>query len=373
MREESDWQELFGELDIEHYLETEGVRYRRTFGAKGTQLNMRECPVCGGKGWKVYINAETGLGNCFHGSCGQTFNKGSLVRALMSSEGSEVSWFEVRKQIEQFLARNGWRPKRKPSKEKLSNGRVSLPANVSIPYKENNLPYLKARGISSSVAKAFDLRFCAKGYYSYSFDGMTIRQDYSNRVLIPVYDLEGVMVNFQGRDITGAANEKYLFPPGLAGTGRFLYNGHRARGARTLLVGEGAFDTIALEMAIAGQQDFRSVAAVGTFGKHLSGVLNPDAEFKLPDDQCQVSELIKLKAEGLEELVFMWDGERKARNDAVKAGLFLRRLGFKCRLGVLPDDKDPNEVAPEVIREAYWRAEQIDPIRVAKWKAAKLI
>ncbi len=79
------------------------------------------------------------------------------------------------------------------------------------------------------------------------------------RLLIPVYDLDGKLVTFQGRDIIGDQDAKYLFPPALPGTGRFLYNGHNAVRARRIAMGEGAFDVFSLKAAIDGESDLRDI------------------------------------------------------------------------------------------------------------------
>jgi DNA primase len=99
-----------------------------------------------------------------------------------------------------------------------------------------------------------------------------LSKHYNRRVLIPIYDLDGKLVSFQGRDITGTAEKKYLFPPGYArATGEHLYNGHNVIGRPSdVVVGEGAFDVIAIKVAFDADPTLRDVVPVGTFGKHLS-------------------------------------------------------------------------------------------------------
>ena len=70
-----EFQELSEALDLETWLQNEGVSFRAVQGSRGRQFNCLECPVCGKRDWKVYLHAETGLGNCFSGSCEQKFNK----------------------------------------------------------------------------------------------------------------------------------------------------------------------------------------------------------------------------------------------------------------------------------------------------------
>jgi DNA primase len=62
----------------------------------------------------------------------------------------------------------------------------------------------------------------------------------------------------------------------------------------------------------------------------------------------------------------MWDGERKATQDAVKAALEVRQHGLVARIAFLPKDKDPNEVSADIVRAAFWRAEVLSPMTAAK-------
>ncbi len=78
MRSKEEFREMMESVDMEEWLSHEGVEYRNTRGTKGEQLNVRTCPSCGKDEWKVYLNAETGLGNCFSGSC----PKGSFATLL---------------------------------------------------------------------------------------------------------------------------------------------------------------------------------------------------------------------------------------------------------------------------------------------------
>ncbi|WEU67317.1 DNA primase [Xanthomonas phage JGB6] len=38
--------------------------------------------------------------------------------------------------------------------------------------------------------------------------GRKMRQDYSNRIIIPIFDLDGNLKSFQGRDTTGEAEKR---------------------------------------------------------------------------------------------------------------------------------------------------------------------
>ncbi|MCY1558860.1 hypothetical protein D9M68_958340 [compost metagenome] len=86
-----------------------------------------------------------------------------------------------------------------------------------------------------------------------------------------------------------------------------------------------------------------------------------------------MAKLMTLKEEGLKIVTFMWDGEKQAIDDAIEAALLCRRHGLTARVAILPEDKDPNEVPPEVVRQAFWRAETVTPATAAKLKLARRV
>lgn len=341
---DAELREILDSVDIESYLDTEGLDYRPAQGSSGAQLNLRECPKCGGSKWKVYIGADSGLGNCFHGDCEAKFNKFSFIRAHMGD-------MEVRKFIDYLkgvAASQGWRPPRKRSVATNTETAIKLPAHHKLPINGRNLAYLASRDVSIDLANYFGLLYCHEGKYWYDYEGQRKRQIYDGRIIIPVFDMDGEMVTFQGRDITGTAEKKYLFPSGIASTGAHLYNIQNASGVKRAVIGEGAFDVIAIKRALDEDPTTRDIVALGSFGKHLS--------HGSPNGSDQIGKLIKLKALGLEEVTFMWDGEPQALEDACDAALMVRQVGLIARIAILPAGRDPNEVAPSVVRAAYWKA-----------------
>jgi DNA primase len=233
-------QDMLAALDIEEWLNRQGIRYRVTRGARGTQLNVCECPCCGGAHYKVYINRETGLGNCFHGDCEKRFNKWSFIRASLG----EIPTPEVINHIREVVREQGWRPSSSHRAAMAVNlaTKLILPESAALPVDGRNLRYLDNRGVPGDIARYFNLRFSQRGVFRYSApEGGMRTQDYAMRVIIPVFDLNGDLVSFQGRDITGKAEKKYLFPPGFAATGSHLYNGHNViragRAAKHAVIG----------------------------------------------------------------------------------------------------------------------------------------
>lgn len=333
-------QELIEHVDMEDYLAVEGINYKITPGTSGVQLNLKECPRCGGSSWKVYLNMDTGLGNCFHGSCaGESgFNKFTYIRHHLGFPPAR----DVIKHIKTYALESGWRPKRKKAVTVNNDVDITLPQSMELPIKGKfNLQYLADRGFDITLSKFFGWRYCHVGNFPYKdLEGKDLTQDYSRRVIIPVYDLEGNLRTFQGRDITGESERRYLFPPGLAGTGRYIYNAHNCIGLEHIVLGEGAFDVAATKQALDTRIEYRQIGCAGTFGKHLSNM----------DGVSQLSTLQTMKALGLKTVTFMWDGDNSSIDHACEAALLVRSVGLKARVAMLPIDKDPNECSvPEVI------------------------
>lgn len=334
--------ELLNRLDIEDYLDSAGIEYRPTHGRSGPQLNLKECPACGADKWKVFINAESGLGNCFSGSCEKHFNKFSLIQAVTNLDGrGTVDHIKV------HMAQMGYRPPRtRVATTRTTEAALKMPHSYPIPIEGKNLTYLENRGIGIDIARYFELSYCHRGLFPYLLNGQQKYMDFSNRVMIPVFDLDGKMVSFQGRDITGTAERKYLFPPGFASTGEILFNGQNVVRTERVVMGEGVFDVASIKIAMDGDFGLRDVVPIGSFGKHLS----------YGRESSQLMKLMELQKRGVREVTFMWDGELRAIDDAIKAGEMVRGIGMGVRIAVLPQDKDPNEVPPSVVRQAFYEA-----------------
>ena len=332
--------DLLEDLDMEDWISREGLDYRTSHGRSGLQIQLKECPRCGGTDWKVYLNAETGLGNCFHGACqGEPgFNKYSFIKYVLDADGKTTV-----NHIKDYARSLGWQPKRVKVKkrQRVEIPDVTLPASVPMPTANGQyLSYLSDRHITPETSQLFQLKYAIDSWWNYEIEGQDKGQKYEHRLIIPVHSLDGKLVNFQGRDLTGQSDQKYLFPPTLPGTACYLYNSHRARGKRVVVMGEGAFDVMAIHQALKGDPNF---GVVGSFGKHLSGGDN---------DLNQVLQLRKMKEEGLQGVVMMWDGSKGAARSAMEACQQIVGIGLKAYVALLPKDKDPNEVTPDVVRHA---------------------
>ena len=348
-----DLTELLGQVDIESWLDREGVDYKIAYGSSGVQANVRQCPECGDDRWKVYLNTETGLGNCF--VCEEKFNKWKFIKLELGLDNRQAI-----EHLKQVASEAGWTPRKvKTNDVAWTRGELIIPISYSLPINGRNLQYLEERHIDIETAQYFRLRYSHSGVFKYSANGDEIAQSYARRIIIPIFDLDGTLVSFQGRDITDKAEKKYLFPPGYASTGKYLYNAHNAIGAQRILVGEGVFDVMAAKLALDTEVDLRDVIPVGTFGKHLSASGDGDDQF---------GAFLKLQKQGLRHVTFMWDGSRNALLAAVDAGLKLREIGLDVYIAELPKDKDPNEVLAEQVVSAYWKATRLTLTSAVKLK-----
>ena len=329
----------FDHISVESILVSAGATYKLASGASGPQINLRECPRCGDARYKVYLNRETGLGNCWVCPPEQnTFNKFSLTQALFHTTKSDTF-----RKLEALAQDQRWTATLDtPEFDKVE---LKLPDSVPLPYQGMLPGYLHERCITSQSAEYFELRYSQDGVFEC---GSGRRMDFSQRLLFPIRDVSGQLVSFQGRDITGQSRSKYLFPPGFSVSGRVIYNAHNATQAHTLILTEGVFDCIAVKQALvsAGIQDIEPVAS---FGKHFA--------ISKAGTEDQLSVLLKLRRWfGIENIWFAWDGTLDAQQAAVTAMKALQRSGFKTKLIDLPSGSDPNEIPADELLNCIHRA-----------------
>ncbi|TXN07934.1 DNA primase [Methylobacterium sp. WL103] len=356
-----DIKELSEELDLEQWFDSEGVAYKMTQGSSGMQINVQECPdsTCGDSRYRVYLNAETGVGNCF--ICNARFSKLGFIHTHLHGDPKASKWAETFRHVKQHLADQGWRPKRK-TPVAITTGAVKLPDSFPLPTPDGqNLTYLEGRGIDAEMAAYFHLRYCDSGWWNFTKeDGSKGGQKFEQRLIIPVFDLDGELVTFQGRDVLGNADPKYLFPKGLPGTGRFLYNGQNAVRSKRVAMGEGAFDVFGLKLALDADPALRDITPVGSFGKHLS--------YGDANGRDQIGCFLTLRKHGLEEVIIVWDGTPDALAAALKAAEQLRKISLRVKIALMPLDTDPNECDGAITRQAIYGATPYSAQLAVKWR-----
>lgn len=330
------------EYDAEQIIAYEGYEYRLGNGNNGPQINVKTCPNCNSDDYKVYINADSGLGNCF--KCEVKFNKYKFVKLSRNLKSHN----DVVRYLENMSSLVSYKPKlhiklREPVKDWV------LPQSYLIELEDHLPEYLKDRNVNAKLAKRFDLRYCEYGFYHYKdFQDKSKAVDFSRRVIIPIKDIDGNMVTFQGRDVTGTSARKYMFPNMLPGTGRYIYNADYAikNKAKVVILNEGVFDVFATTLALESDVKYREYIACGTFGKHLSISSN---NFQSED---QLSDLFKLYEQGIEEFVLLWDGEPAAISAAFESVMKLNSFGLNATVAVIGGGLDPAETDPSVLLKA---------------------
>lgn len=358
-----DAEEISKELDLEFLFERESLPYKMSRGTSGMQINAKHCAACGDSRWRVYLNADSGVGNCF--VCNFPYTKMKFVK-----EHFQLEWREAFDMAQEILKEQGWRPKRQ-AVAAVEHGDVRLPYSLELPTEDgSNLQYLEQRGITADYAKYFALRYCEFGWWEFEEEGEKKRHPFDNRVIIPVYDLDGQLVTFQGRSLAppltqeqkelGLTERKYLFPKMLPGTGRFLLNGQNVHATAEVAMGEGFFDVAAMKIAFDSEVALRHVIPVGSFGKHLS--------YGAMDGNDQLGRFGKLKARGVKQVTIIWDGEEMALVSALNAAKLLAGIGLAVKIALLPAGKDPNEVLPEVVVRAYQDAKVWTPTLDIQWR-----
>lgn len=214
----------------------------------GRELKLSgECPFCGRDRYdlKLFVNARTGKGVCHH--CGTGFNPAQFVMAHADCDYKEAAKLLYDgDNVSAFMK----------DEPEVINAPVWFPATAELTLGARE--YLRSRGIGKALINHFRIKSCM---VDTEVDGKIVRT--ANRIIIPVMDAGGKVTAWQGRDITGMAKPKYLFPSHFKRR-EYVFNIHGIPdNASYLIVCEGVFDVFGW-----WQAGFRNVVA--TFGKAIS-------------------------------------------------------------------------------------------------------
>lgn len=345
------------DIEVEELLSTLGVDYTAVRGSDIIKLS--ECPHCG-RSDKANFSRSKKVGHCWRASCGERWNMWSFTLKTLNDDKRETINF--------FRDMTDGRVYTPPTivieDEPQEAMEWELPKNTPLPTPEGYThPYLLERGITIDTQRHFDLRWCEKGWFNYYEDEERRGMFFGDRILIPTYDLDGQIKTFQGRDVTGTAEKRYLFPKKLPGTGRFIYGAHLVVGKRRLIANEGAFDVFATHQAIKGLSAYADTGVIGTYGLDIG---NNDQ-----DGDHQIARIRKLIENGLEEVILMWDGEIGAFHAAVKAGRKLKAEKIKVKIATLPEGKDPAEITTAEVRKTIESARTLTELSAMQWDMQK--
>jgi DNA primase len=180
-------------------------------------------------------------------------------------------------------------------------------------------PYFEERGLTPAIVATFGLSYFAAD------KGMM-----RNRIVIPIHNEAGELLAWAGRFV-GPDEElpeghgKYLLPPKFYKQ-RCLYNLHRVRGKKHLVVVEGYFAVFRL-FAL-------GVPAVAFMGSSLS-----EAQVDL------------LRGAGVKYLTVLLDGDDAGRNAVPAMMARLSREPFLVKFGLLPEGTQPDTVDEAFLAE----------------------
>jgi hypothetical protein len=208
-------------------------------------------------------------------------------------------------------------------KEKPPGTAFPISSAVFAWWHKDSRAYLEKRGVTRDQARRHMLTYvptCVR--HQDKFD-LTCTSCYCRqRVVVPI-----IRVGFIARDVTG---ESFLKDKTLPGSKvrTTLYGIERFRGRRAILV-EGVWDYYALE---------GELPALATFGCALS------------ETQLQI-----LLAAGVDEVVFLWDGDTPGRDAAERVAERIKER-VRVRVAELPDGKDPDELPIPHVKAIVARA-----------------
>jgi DNA primase len=180
--------------------------------------------------------------------------------------------------------------------------------------------YAEGRGISRTTAEQFGLAVALAG-------------GYKGRLVIPLIDRQteqDVLVGYAARALD-ESDPKYLFPSREKGfyKSHLVFNLHRVRGERAVLVTEGFFDCMKVTQA-----GFPAVAVMGS------------------DMSARQAELL---CTHFAHLVLFFDGDEAGRRGTDRALVEIGRRGCYVRAVLLPDGCQPDQLAEEEIKRLLTR------------------
>ena len=223
--------------------------------------------------------------------------------------------------------------------------------DIACKFYQNNLltkegldaiEYLKKRGFTDEIIKTFDVGLSSrmslskllknKGYKDdiLTMSGISSISDgvlydtFVNRIMFPLYDLEGKVVAFSGRIYKTKDDSKYVNSKesDIFKKSNLLYNYHRAkeycRRKKSVIIVEGFMDVIALYMV----GIYNVVASMGT---------------------AITKEHAKLLKKLSTNVIMCFDGDNAGNKATLSCAKELNEVGIYPKVVRLPDNMDPDE------------------------------
>jgi len=213
-------------------------------------------------------------------------------------------------------------------------------------HNDQSLQYLKSRGISDFSIEKFEIGYASNSndtinFLKTSFLNLADAKEFGiidtgqnglysrfiDRITFPIYTINGAIVGFGGRTISGH-NAKYVNSPQtkLFNKSRLLYGYNLAKEMiykqKTVIVTEGYLDVIMLHQA-----GFAN--AIATLGTALT------------------ADHLPLLKRGDPKVIVAYDGDKAGLNAAYKASLLLSHSSFNGGVVIFADGQDPADMVNE--------------------------
>jgi DNA primase len=239
------------------------------------------------------------------------------------------------------------------------------------PDKDKAVNYLKNRGLSGEIVKAFDMGYAPPEWDSVlkTFGVSPVYQEqllelklitendnrrrfdfFRDRIMFPIRDKRGRVIGFGGR-VLEDGGPKYLNSPET----RIFHKGHELYG---FYQAKQAHRNLARVMIVEGYMD---VVALGQFGIDYAVASLGTAT---------TPEHIQMLFRATSEVVCCYDGDRAGREAAWRAlenALPFLKDGVEMKFLFLPDGEDPDTLVRKIGRETFEESLKNDAVPLSKF------
>jgi DNA primase len=239
------------------------------------------------------------------------------------------------------------------------------------PDKDKAVNYLKNRGLSGEIVKAFDMGFAPPEWDSVlkTFGKSPLYQEqlldlklitendnrrrfdfFRDRIMFPIRDKRGRVIGFGGR-VLEDGGPKYLNSPET----RIFHKGHELYG---FYQAKQAYRNLARVMIVEGYMD---VVALGQFGIDYAVASLGTAT---------TPEHIQMLFRATSEVVCCYDGDRAGREAAWRAlenALPFLKDGVEMKFLFLPDGEDPDTLVRKIGKESFEEKLKNDAVPLSKF------
>lgn len=256
------------------------------------------CPFCGDSGFHLGIPLSGTHAYCWKCS------SHPLDKTLMELSG--LSWYEFNQVSADY---DGTASLQDIGKKVALGTKIELPEGS---MGEVHRKYLKRRGFDPDELNR-----------EYGIYGTGMLGEWKYRIIIPIYDKDGQLVTFQGRDYTGKQTLRYKtlsVEKSIVNPKFILYNENRVKG-NVLGICEGVFDALNMGPPF--------IATLGT---------------STTEQQCR-------KIAIYEKAYIVFDPEFEAQQRAMKLAEKVAALGGHPEVIDIGGENDPGSISKEYVRK----------------------